>query len=160
LRKERRQRDNFLGMIANGKAPPSITERIAALDAAIANKETELQELRVEEPSEADLRRMRAAFRQRLGQFDELLLGHVPLARQALRKLLAGRIQFLPEEQDDAWLYRLRWTLTIKPLMEEGYIGVASPRQTAAKPAIKFVRRLYLRGFRRCRLPGFPYSCG
>jgi hypothetical protein len=38
--------------------------------------------------------------------------------------------------------------------------NVASPRQTAAKPAIKFVRRLYLRGFRRCRLPGFPYSCG
>ena len=68
------------------------------------------------------------AFRERRGRFDELLLSDVPLARQALRKLLAGRIEFHPEERDGKPTYRLRWALTLKPSIDEGYIGVASPR--------------------------------
>ena len=131
LRKERRQRDNFLALVADGKAPPSVLQRIAALDASIADKERELADfaVAVEQPSELDLRRVKRTLRERLGGFDELLHGDVPLARQALRKLLAGRIEFLPERSaDGARAYRLRFALVTKPLVEEGYIGVASPR--------------------------------
>lgn len=77
--------------------------------------------------------------------------------RQALRKLLAGRIEFLPEKRDGAWACRLGWAITVKPLLEEGYIGMASPRRSAAKPAIKFVRKIYLKGFRR-RIIGLPVA--
>jgi hypothetical protein len=73
------------------------------------------------------LRRLRAAFRERLGRFDEFLLADVPLARQALRKLVAGRIEFRLEERGGERGYRLRWALATNALMD-GNIGVASPR--------------------------------
>ena len=48
--------------------------------------------------------------------------------RQALRKLLAGRIAFFPEEDRGTRAYRLRWSLVTKHLHEpSGYIGMASP---------------------------------
>jgi site-specific DNA recombinase len=128
IRKARRQRYNFLAAVAEGKAPRSIVEQIAALDEAISEKEQEFATLAIEEPSEVELRRLRAALRERLGRFEELLLADVPLARQALRKLLVGRIEFRPEERDGARHYHLRWGLSVKPLIDEGYIGVASPR--------------------------------
>jgi hypothetical protein len=51
----------------------------------------------------------------------------VPLARQALRKLIAGRIEFRPEERDGERGNRLRWALVTKALMD-GNMGVASPQ--------------------------------
>lgn len=65
LRKEKRQRDNFMALIAEGEAPASIVERIAALDLGIAEKERQLQEFKVEEPSELELRRLKATLRKR-----------------------------------------------------------------------------------------------
>jgi hypothetical protein len=51
-----------------------------------------------------------------------------PLARQGLRKLIADRIEFAPEQHDGERRYRLRWALRLMPMIEQGYIGVASPR--------------------------------
>jgi len=106
-------------------------------------KERELEASSIEEPTELELRRLRKAFRERIGKFDELLLSDVPRARQALRKLIPGQIQFLPEEREGAPQYHLRWALSVKPLIDGGYIGVASPQQrTMPQPQV----RLEVRG--------------
>ena len=103
-------------------------EMIAALDAEIAANERDLEAFSIVEPSEIELRRLRAACAAWLGRFDDLLLGEVPLARQALRKRIPGRIEFHPEEHRGSRQYRLRWGLSVNPLIGEGYINVASPR--------------------------------
>jgi hypothetical protein len=71
-----------------------------------------------------DIRRLKASFRDRLTRFDDLLLSDVPLTRQALRKLIPGRIEFRPVERDGARGYHLRWSLATKALLD-GNIGVA-----------------------------------
>jgi hypothetical protein len=49
------------------------------------------------------------------------------MARQALRKLVPGRIEFRPVERDGERGYDLRWSLVTKAILN-GNIGVASPR--------------------------------
>ena len=98
------------------------------MDAAIADGEKRLQNSVVEDPTEADLKRLRIALRGRLAHFDQLMLSDIPVARQALRKLLVGRIAFQPEERDGARAYKLSWSIVTKALLEpSGYIGMASP---------------------------------
>lgn len=153
-RKLGKEIDRFIRLIAGGTAPVSVLAEIKRREARIAEIERELQRLKIEALSEADLRHLKAEFRERLGRFDELLRSDVPLARQALRKLIAGRIEFHPVERDGERGYRLRWAIATRAVME-GNIGMASPRRIAAKPAIRFVRKIYLKGFRR-RIIGPP----
>jgi hypothetical protein len=87
----------------------------------------ELLSLRAEQPSERELGRVRKALRERLGLFDALLLSDVPLARQALRKLIPGRIEFQPFERAGRQGYDLRWAISTRALMG-GNIELASPR--------------------------------
>jgi hypothetical protein len=82
--------------------------------------------------------------RMRRLRLDALMRGDVPAARQALRKLLARRIEFLPEEKDGTRRYHLRWAMTVKPLMGDGYIALASPRRAKRIPAIRCERRIQL----------------
>ena len=124
LQKDRRKLANFMHAIGEGAAPSTVMAEIRALEAAIAAKEHELATLTLAQPDELAVARAKRAFRARLGQFDELLRGDVPVARQALRKLLAGRIAFVPT----ATGYRLQWALRINSLVEHGYIPMASPR--------------------------------
>jgi site-specific DNA recombinase len=128
LRTDRRQRENFLALVADGKAPASILGRIADLDAAIADGEKKLQNFIVEDPTDSDLKRLRIALRGRLAHFNQLMLSDIPIARQALRKLLVGRIAFHPEETNGSRAYMMRWSIVTKPLLEaSSYIGMASP---------------------------------
>src|SRR5262249_35839789 len=101
---------------------------IAALDAEIQVKEREMQTCSMEEPTEFELRRLRTAFRERLGRFDEFLRADIPLARQALQKLIPERIEFRPETVDGERKYHLGWACAVKPLTGEGYLSVATPR--------------------------------
>ncbi len=81
----------------------------------------------MEAPTELEERRLRKSFREQLGHLDGLLLGDVPLARQTLREVIAGRIRFTPEKQADKHAYRLNRAL-ITSALPAGYIGLASPR--------------------------------
>jgi hypothetical protein len=71
---------------------------------------------------------LRRAFREHLGRFEnELCSEEVPVARQALSKVIDGRIRFTPAEQRGEPAYRLHWTL-VTTASAGGYIGVASAR--------------------------------
>ncbi len=59
------------------------------------------------------------------------MLSDMPVARQALRKLLVDRIAFQPEEANGTRAYRMRWSIVTKPVLEaSSYIGMASPGGT------------------------------
>jgi hypothetical protein len=126
-RKLRKELDRFLRVIADGTAPTSVLSEIKRREARLAEVEYEQRAFAIEEPSDVDMRRLKAALHERLARFEELLLSDIPLARQALRKLIAGRIEFRPEQKDEARGYHLRWSMVAKPLFGEGYIGMASP---------------------------------
>jgi len=71
----------------------------------------------------------------------------VPLARQALRKLIPGRIEFHPVERDGERGYHLLWAIVTKALLDSsarcssGYIGVASPpRDPLSRVRLPFYR--------------------
>ena len=126
-RKLRREIDRFLALVADGKAPGSVLTEIKRREQRLAEVDGELQTLRIETPPDGDLRRLKASFSERLARFDDLLLSDVPMARQALRKLIPGRIEFRPVERDGKRGYDLRWSLATRALVE-GNIGMASPR--------------------------------
>jgi hypothetical protein len=126
-RRLRKELDRFLRAIAESAAPASVLAEIQRREARLAEIEAERQALAVEIPSEFEERRLRKALRDRFGQFEGLLHSDVPLARQALRKVIAGRIEFRPADRGDIRGYRLRWSLVTTALMD-GYIGMASPR--------------------------------
>jgi hypothetical protein len=92
-------------------------------------KQAELGRLTMEQPSELDQRRTKKQLREQIGKFDELIHSDVPIARQALRKLLAGPIAFSPVVRDGRKGYELEWNTKIGALLPHPtYIGVASPR--------------------------------
>ena len=78
--------------------------------------------LQTEVPAELEMARTKRAFRERLDQFDALLQSNVPLARQALRKLLDGRIHSIPTQYKREHGYQLHWNLRLKPLIDGTYI--------------------------------------
>jgi hypothetical protein len=61
-------------------------------------------------------------------QFEEFLLADVTIARQALKKVLAERIQWHPEEYKDGRRYLLRLALRVAPLLDEGHAGASATR--------------------------------
>lgn len=42
--------------------------------------------------------------------------------------LIAGKIEFRPENRNGEWAYRLRWAFTVEPLIVDGYPKLATPR--------------------------------
>ena len=129
IKRERRQLENLVRGLEQGEDKPAVVmRRIAERETSIAEKEAELATLRTDLPTEREIARIKRSFRTRLDQFNELLLSDVPIARQALRKLLDGRIKFLPEQRGAEHALHLHWALRLKPLIDEVYIPVASPR--------------------------------
>ncbi len=129
LRRARRERDNFIKLIGEGKAPASVLDRVRALDGSIEALEQRLADRRIEPPSELDRARLRKMLRERLGEFDDLICSEVPLARQALRKLLDGPITFEPSARG----YLLRGRTKVGALIPKDYIGVV-PRKGLEPP--------------------------
>jgi len=127
LKRLRRELSRFTALIATGRAPKTVLAEIAAREARIEALEKEREELlRAVEPNELDLRRVRKAVEAHAGQFKDLLRGDVPLARQALRKLLDGKLHFAPNGRKS---FTFEGATRVGPLVAPGgYIEVASPR--------------------------------
>ena len=140
LRQDRRKLDNFLSLIADGKAPASVMAKIEQLEGQIAASDKRLEELRVALPASADLDLLKASLRSRLAQFHDLIRADVPKARQALRKLLKQPLAFAPlaeggysikgEMRVGALLAQIPSPKGHKPTQESEsvYVGLASPR--------------------------------
>ena len=102
IRRLRTELERFLALIASGEAPPSVLTEIAAREAKISTLEAELAATHVPTAAtERDWREIRKMLRARVGQFSEALRAEVPLARQALRKLLAGPLLVRPVTHPD-----------------------------------------------------------
>jgi hypothetical protein len=66
---------------------------------------------------------------ERLGRFKDLLLGDVPVARQALRKLLPEPLKVLPAFTGGRRTLRFEGDTLLGPRLRHGvYKGLASPR--------------------------------
>jgi site-specific DNA recombinase len=128
IAQDERQLTNFLSLIGEGRAPVAVLTHIKALEVELAAKRAQLEALRVAAPTELDLRRTKKELREMIGRFSDVVRGDVPLARQALRKLLDGRIQFMPAKRNGQKTYDLRCQLRVAGLLPPGYKAVASPR--------------------------------
>ena len=107
-RKLRKELDRFVRAIAGGTAPTSVLAEIARREARLVEIERERAALAVEVPSDFELRRLRRSLREKVAELDRHLRADVPAARQALRKLIPGRIEFRPVVDDGAWGYHLQ----------------------------------------------------
>jgi len=59
---------------------------------------------------------------------EQLLMADVPLARQFLRRVIDGKIEFLLAERPEGRGYEVSWRLKLTEIATAGYISVASPR--------------------------------
>ncbi len=129
LRKAKAKHQNLLSLAEQGKAPASVLERIAALDSEVAALALRLADCGKVVPLELDRARLRKALRQRLNEFDDLIYSDIPLARQALRKLLDGPITFEAAPEG----YLLKGRTRIGALLPKGYIEMV-PRKGLEPP--------------------------
>jgi hypothetical protein len=101
-----------MSAIADGEKPKTILGEIKRLE----NRLEEIERAQIREKCGAQLRR-----------FEELLLGDVPLARQALRRLLPEPLRIAPATVQGRRTLRFEGFTTLGPLLGPTYKGWASP---------------------------------
>lgn len=125
-RRLRKELARLVGAVAEGKAPKSIMAEIARREHRIEQIERELARYRAPSINELDLRRKRKEAREMAGRFQDLLRREVPLARQALRKLLQDEegnftpFSFVPIMRDGRKTYEVRGALFAGQLYKVG----------------------------------------
>ena len=94
-RKLKTELERFGQLVADGEAPQTVKTEMLRREARLAEIEAELRNVQQKHPDadEAEIRKMCGEL---IGRFKGLLLGEVPLARQALRRLLDGPLADFP----------------------------------------------------------------
>ncbi len=128
IKRLRGRLNNFLQAIGDGDAPDKVLEEIHKLEQLIQAKEAELSEFEIAVPNSASLRRLKQDLCARLGGFKDLIYSDVPRARQALRSLLKGPIEFVPVQENSQKTYVLKGETRLGALLDQTYIAMASPR--------------------------------
>ena len=126
-RKLRRELERFLRLIAEGKAPDSVLVEIRRREERLKDLEREQAAL-VAAPPAWTPAEIRAMCGQRLRRFPELLHGDVPVARQALRKLLPEPLRIRPVTADGRRTLGFEGTTVLGPLFDPTHKGWATPR--------------------------------
>ena len=117
-RRLRQEIDRLVRAIAGGDAPASVVQAIRDAEMRLKQIEAEREALApVDLPTEFEERQARRNARERIGRLDDLLRGDVAMARQTLRKIIAGRIEFIPRAHDGQRGYNLRWAVATSALM-------------------------------------------
>ncbi len=134
IKKQREELDRFLSLIADGNAPESVLAEIGKRERHLAFLEKGLQELQLPIPGEGDLRRIEKKLQEGIGRFRELMAGDIPRARQAIRKLLAEPLTFIPVVVEGRKTYTFEGRMRIGPLFsgeeqaeDAGDMELASP---------------------------------
>ena len=129
-----RERDNLLGACAQGRAQQSLLAEIEKREQGITNLQDELarspHRLQVKD---GELERLKAAIIARLGKFQELMHADVPLARQALRKLLVGSIKCTPVVRHGRRDYAIRGETKLEGLLPGASVTLV-PRKGLEPP--------------------------
>ncbi len=125
-----RELNNLVTLVTSGSVPKTITREIKTREQRLEAIEQELGVFRPVELSEFDERRMRKACKEQMGRFKDLIYSNVPLARQALRKLLAGPIYFAPvvRLEDRRRTFHFEGNVDAGPLLDRTLTTLASPR--------------------------------
>jgi hypothetical protein len=129
-----RERDNLVAACAQGKAPESVLLEIHNREQHIATLKDELarspHRLQVKD---GELERLKAAIIGRMGKFQELVYADVPLARQALRKLLSRPIKCTPVIRNGKKDYQVRGEAKLENLLAGASVGLV-PRKGLEPP--------------------------
>ncbi len=112
--------------IGDGRGPAALVQEIAKGEVRLKEIEAELASVAsVPALGRLDLKRIERDVTQELERFDDLLHGNVPTARQALKRILADRVEFIPEETDDGRrTYCFRGELVYNGIILDGKIGI------------------------------------
>lgn len=127
----RKELERFMRLIADGKAPDTVLAEVRRREERLEQLEREQQLVSQPLPDlgPVDIRKLCG---ERLGRFQDLLLGDVAVARQALRKLLPEPLKMFPAVVEGRRTLRFEGATTLGPLFDtEVYKGLASPRGTA-----------------------------
>lgn len=118
IKRERRELANMMNLAASGHAPKTVLADIRAREKRIETLADEIA--RYQAPVRSDdleLRRKRKEALQHIGRFKDLLRSDVPVARQALRKLLRDErgefapLMFIPIMRDGRKTYDVQGTI-------------------------------------------------
>jgi site-specific DNA recombinase len=121
-----RERDNLVNLAAQGKAPSSVLEEITKRERAIAALEAELVPHRLKF-EDKDIATLKAGMIERMAKFHQLLHSEVALSRQALRKLLVGRIKCIPVVRDGKKGFAVRGETQLGALVPRDCVKRTSP---------------------------------
>ena len=144
--KLRRELDRFMHLIADGKAPDSVLAEIKRREQRLTELERERRAL-AHAPAALSPAEIRKLCGERLARFDALLLGDVPVARQALRKLLPEPLKISPATADGRRTLSFEGVSVLGPLLDPSPAkpvskGLASPRRAERIPALRTARRV------------------
>ena len=119
--------DRFVLAIADGTAPESVIREIRRREDRMKELDGKLATLRAPLP-DLSIGEVRAMCSARLERFRALLLGDVPVARQALRKLLLEPLRITPAMSGGRRTLAFEGRTTLGPLVDPTYKGMASRR--------------------------------
>ena len=129
-----RERDNLVAACAQGRAPESVLAEIHKRDQRIEARQEELTRSPHRlEVNDKELDSLKAAIISRMGKFQELMHADVPLARQALRKLLVGPIKCTPVVRDGRRDYAIRGETKLGALLPAASVTLV-PRKGLEPP--------------------------
>jgi site-specific DNA recombinase len=127
-----RELERFMRLIADGKAPDTVLAEIKRREQRLTEVERESRALAYA-PAALSPAEIRKLCGERLARFDALLLGDVPVARQALRKLLPEPLKVTPATADGRRTLSFEGVTVLGPLLDPNPTqpaskGLASPR--------------------------------
>jgi hypothetical protein len=136
-RKLCKELERFLQLIGEGKAPDAVMVEIRRREERSKVIERQRAAL-VEAPPTWSVAQIQVMCGERLRRFPELLHGVVPVANQAIGKLLAEPFTFYPVTTSDGTrTLGFNAITTLGPLFDPAHKGLASPRGLSA-----FIHRL------------------
>ncbi len=119
LAQAKREVENLLRAIESGGAPETLLDRLREKTERVKSLTAEMRAIQsATRISPRNLRQIDRLLEESLKRTGDLLLGDVVRARQALTKLLAGRVQFTPTAlADGRGTYRLEAELTLGKML-------------------------------------------
>jgi site-specific DNA recombinase len=131
-RKLGKELKRFTNLIAEGKALDTVVSAIKQREERLKEIEREQAALLDKLPV-LDAAEIRAKCGERISRFKELLDKDVPVARQALRKLLPQPLTISPAMVDDRRTLRFEGVTTLGPLFDPAFIKAWRPHGVARK---------------------------